>query len=233
MADREAWTTAGAMGSLVRSPEGVLRDSRMARRWTWPLAAALSLVGCPAGDDGTGETGSMASGTAGTGTAGTAGETADGGSGGPAAVCSFDDGEPWAFVDALDMPEMRGVGEDDRTCNPVTEDTIDLAVEVMVPEGVVLDPSGTVRVLLFEADPNVADTTADCVGGLCESLDGADLRWTFAIPNDQPMLTYYIVVDVDADGPDVDGCTLRETDFVTFSPTQGTLVVPMTADGCG
>lgn len=200
------------------------------------LAASfvVSLAGCPGGDDGTAESGGVATmATAGgSGTVGTAGDTADGsGTAGPAAECSFDD-EPWTFAEALDMPEMRGVGEEDRTCNPVTTETIALEVEIAVPEGIVLDPSGVVRVLLFEADPNVADAAADCVGGLCASLDGADLRFSFEVPSDQPMLTYYIVVDVDADGPDVDGCTLRETDFVSFAPSQGTLVVPMTADGC-
>ena len=200
------------------------------------LAASIlvSLAGCP-GDDGTGETGSAVTEalTDGAGTAGTADGTADdGATAGPPAVCDFGD-QTWTFVDALDMPEMRGVGLDDQTCNPVTEDTVGLEVQIVIPDGIVLDPSGVVRVLLFESDPNVADSTADCVGGLCESLDGADLRWTFEVPSDQPTLTYYIVVDVDADGPDVDGCTLRETDFVTFSPAQGTLMVPMTADGCG
>lgn len=198
------------------------------------LASSLALAGCP-GDDGTGETGSAAtvSTTAGSATAGTGGETADGsGTAGSPAVCDFGD-ESWAFVDTLDMPELRGVGTEDRTCNPVTTDTIAIDVQIAVPEGIVLDPSGVVRVLVFEADPNVADATADCVTGLCESLDGSDLRWSFDVPNDQPMLTYYIVVDVDADGPDVDGCSLRETDFVTFAPSQGTLMVPMTADGCG
>lgn len=197
------------------------------------LASSLALAGCP-GDDGTGETGGVATAsTTQAATAGTAGETADGsGTAGPAAVCEFGD-QPWAFVDTLDMPEIRGVGTDDRTCNPVTTDTIAIDVQVVVPEGIVLDPRGVVRVLVFEADPNVADATADCVTGLCESLEGSDLRWSFDVPNDQPMLTYYIVVDVDADGPDVDGCSLRETDFVTFAAAQGTLMVPMTADGCG
>ncbi len=202
---------------------------------TVTLLAALGWgAACPAGDDeGTGETGSMASGTVtgGTPTAGTADDTAgSGGSGGNVADCSFDD-EPWTFVDALDMPRMRGVGEEDSTCNPVTTETIALEVQLVVPEGVTLRPSGSVRVLLFEADPNVADASADCVGGLCESLDGASLVWSFEVPSDLPELTYYIVVDVDVDGPD-GGCTLRETDFVTFVPAQGTLMVPMTADGC-
>jgi hypothetical protein len=191
----------------------------------------LWLAGCPGGDDGTGESGGVAT-TATAGGSDTAGTADDSGTAGPAAECVFDDA-PWTFVEALDMPEMRGVGEEDRTCNPVTTETIALEVEIAVPEGIVLDPSGVVRVLVFEADPNVADTVADCVGGLCESLDGSGLRWTFEVPSDQPMLTYYIVVDIDADGPEVDGCTLRETDFVSFAPDQGTLVVPMTADGCG
>jgi hypothetical protein len=202
---------------------------------TAPLLAALSLAlaACPGGDDGTGDTGSMASGTTagGTASAGTVDDTAGtAGTAGPVADCSFDE-DPWTFVDALDMPRMRGVGEEDRTCNPVTTETITLQVQLVVPEGVTPSPSGSVRVLLFEADPNVADTSADCVGGLCESLDGSTLSWSFEVPNDQPELTYYIVADVDVDGPD-GGCTLRETDFVTFSPAQGTLMVPMTADGC-
>lgn len=195
------------------------------------LASSLALAGCP-GDDGTGETGSVATVSTSEGSA-TAGETADGSdTGSPAAVCDFGD-QPWSFVDTPDMPEIRGVGTEDRTCNPVTADTIALEVQLVVPEGIVLDPSGVVRVLVFESDPNVADASADCVTGLCESLDGSDLRWSLDVPNDLPMLTYYIVADVDADGPDVDGCTLRETDFVTFAPGQGTLMVPMTADGCG
>ena len=197
-------------------------------------ASLLPLAGCPA-DDGTGESGGVAtvSPTEGAATASSAAETADGsGTAGSPAVCDFGD-QPWSFVDTPDMPEIRGVGTDDRTCNPVTADTLALEVQVVVPEGVVLDPSGVVRVLVFEVDPNIADTTADCVTGLCESLDGSDLRWSFEVPNDQPMLTYYIVVDIDADGPAVDGCTLRETDFVTFAPAQATLMVPMTADGCG
>lgn len=201
--------------------------------WGLRLAWSLALAGCPGDDDGTGETGGVGtvSTTAGATTAGS-GETADGGTAGPAAVCDFGD-EPWSFVDTPDMPAIRGVGTDDRTCNPVTADTVAIDVQIVVPEGIVLDPSGVVRVLVFEADPNIADTTADCVTGLCESLDGSDLRWSFEVPNDQLMLTYYIVVDIDADGPAVDGCTLRETDFVTFAPAQGTLMVPMTADGCG
>lgn len=201
--------------------------------WGLRLASSLALAGCPGGDDGTGETGGVAtvSATAGATTAGS-GETADGsGTAGPAAVCDFGD-EPWTFVDTPDMPEIRGVGTDDRTCNPVTADTIAIEVQIVVPDGIVLDPSGVVRVLVFEADPNIADATADCVTGLCESLDGSDLSWSFEVPSDQPMLTYYIDVDIDADGPEVEGCTLRETDFVTFAPAQGTLMVPMTADGC-
>lgn len=198
------------------------------------VALALSLAGCP-GDDGTAESGSMTSATTagGTATAGTSDDTAGAGTtGGPVAVCSFDD-EPWTFTDALGMPELRGVAESEApVCNPVTADTVTLDVELVVPEGIVLDPAGTVRVLLFEYDPNVADSIADCVGGLCESLDGSSLRWSFEVPNDLPELGYYIAVDVDTDGPDVDACTLHETDFVTFAPAQGSLVVPMTADGC-
>lgn len=198
------------------------------------VASSLALFGCP-GDDGTGETGGVAtaSTTEGAGTASTAGETADGsGTAGPAAVCDFGD-QTWSFIDTPDMPDMRGVGMDDLTCNPVTADTITIDVQIVVPEGIALDPSGVVRVLVFESDPNVADATADCVEGLCEPLDGSELRWSFEVPNDQPMLTYYIVVDIDADGPEIDGCTLRETDLVSFAPAQGTLMVPMTADGCG
>jgi len=207
---------------------------RLALARSFPLAALLlPLAACPA-DDGTGETGSMIAtlGDSGPVTAATADDTASsGGTAGPAAECNLGD-DPWTFVDALDMPRMRGVGEEDRTCNPVTADTVALEVQLSVPESVPLDPAGSVRVLLFEADPNVADASADCVGGLCESLAGSALRWTFEVPNDQPSFTYYIVVDVDTDGPDVDGCTLRETDFVSFAPGQGTLMVPMTADGC-
>lgn len=199
------------------------------------LASSLALAGCPA-DDGTAETGGVGTlsttDSATAGTAGTAAETADGsGTGGAAAVCEFGDGE-WSFVDTLDMPEMRGVGTEDHTCNPVTEDTVALEVQLVLPGGIELDPSGAVRVLMFEADPFVADAGADCVAGLCESLDGSDLSWTFEVPNDQPTFTYYIVVDVDVNNPDVEGCTLGETDFVTFSPGQGTLMVPMTANGC-
>jgi hypothetical protein len=199
------------------------------------VIAVAAAAACPGGDDdGSGETGSIASGTAseGTATAGTAADTATdtAGSGGPA-ECSFDDAS-WTFVDVLDMPRMRGVGEEDNTCNPVTTETITLQVQLQVPENVNLGPSATVRVLLFEYDPNVADAAADCVGGLCESIDGSALGWSFEVPNDQPAFSYYIVVDIDADGPDVDGCTLSETDLVTFMPAQGTLMVPMTADGC-
>lgn len=201
------------------------------------VASSLALVGCPS-DDGSGETGGVATAltTEATGTASTAstaGNTTDGsGTAGPVAVCEFGD-QTWSFIDTPDMPDMRGLGTDDLTCNPVTADTTTIDVQIVLPEGIALDPSGVVRVLVFESDPNIADATADCVEGLCESLDGSDLRWSFEVPNDQPMLTYYIVVDIDADGPEIDGCSLRETDFVSFAPAQGTLMVPMTADGCG
>lgn len=194
----------------------------------------LATSACPGGDDGSAETGSLPTGTAtgGTASSGPADGTADAsGSGGPAAAeCNYDVAE-WVFDTTIEAPRTRGLGSG-VTCNPVTTDTIALEVQVVVPEGIVLSPSGSVRVLLFEANPLFADAQADCIGGLCESLDGASLAWSFEVPNDLPDFTYYIVVDIDADGPDIDGCTLRETDLVTFVPGQGPLVVPMTADGC-
>jgi len=132
----------------------------------------------------------------------------------------------WTFVDELDMPRQRGVGAEDQTCNPVTTDTIALEVQLDVPDGHELGPAAAVELLLFEYDPNVADASADCVGGLCGPLEGADPVWMFDVPNDLPELGYYISVDLD----DGNGCILHEVDFVTFSPGQGTLVVPMAAD---
>jgi hypothetical protein len=134
----------------------------------------------------------------------------------------------WSFVDELDMPRMRGVGTEDQTCNPVTTDTIALEVQLDLPDGYELAPTASVQLLLFEYDPLVADSSADCVGGLCGLLEGADPVWTFDVPNDLPELEYYISVDLD----DGNGCVLNEVDFVTFSPAQGTLMVPMTASNC-
>jgi hypothetical protein len=195
-------------------------------------ALAALLAACP-GDDGSTDDGIPSAGTSTTdGTAATATSDSSGGTAGPAPGCGFE-GEPWAFSDELDAPQQRGVADDEaQQCNPVTTQTIALDVRLVVPEGVTLAPSGVVRVLLFEYDPNAADTSADCVGGLCEALDGSSLQWTFDVPNDRPELGYYVVADVDADGPEIDACTLFETDFVTFAPAQGELVVPMTADGC-
>lgn len=163
--------------------------------------------------------------TAGTSPGGTD-DTAGSATGGGVADCSYA-GEPWTFSDALDMPRFRGVGEDN-TCNPVTTDTVSLELQLDVPDNVDLGATASVRVLLFEADPDIADASADCVGGLCESLDGTSLTWSFDVPNDQPGFTYYVSVDLD----DGNGCILHEVDFVEFSPAQGTLVVPMTASDC-
>lgn len=223
---------------------------------TLALVSLLTACGSPAstddGDSGDTTTGSTASGTASAGDASSGSTSIDGVSsggtspsatggtspsdtdptagsatGGGSSDCSYD-GTAWSFVDELDMPRMRGVGSEDQTCNPVTTDTIALEVQLDVPGGHELQPEGSVRILLFESDPDVADAPADCVGGLCESLEGSSLVWSFDVPNDLPQLDYYISVDLD----DGNGCILHEVDFVTFSPAQGTLVVPMTASDC-
>ena len=41
----------------------------------------------------------------------------------------------------------------------------------------------------------MADAPADCVGGLCESIEGSSLVWSFDVPNDLPQLDYYISVE--------------------------------------
>lgn len=189
-----------------------------------------------AGDASTGSTsigGASSGGTSpgGTWTGGTSpwdtDPTAGSATGGGSSDCSYGD-TAWTFVDELDVPRMRGVGSEDHTCNPVTTDTIALEVQLDVPAGHEIGPAGSVRILLFEADPDVADASADCVGGLCESIEGSSLVWSFDVPNDLPQLDYYISVDLD----DGNGCILHEVDFVTFSPAQGTLMVPMTASDC-
>lgn len=163
----------------------------------------------------------------GTSQGGTNDETAGPDTEGGAADCSYA-GRPWMFVDELDMPRQRGVGSEDNTCNPVTTDTVSLDLLLVVPDNVELGPTASVRVLLFEYDPNVADSSADCVGGTCAPIDSGDLSLAFDVPNDMPELGYYVSVDLD----DGNGCILHQVDFVTFSPAQGTLMVPMTASDC-
>jgi hypothetical protein len=166
--------------------------------------------------------------TGGTSQGGTNDETAGPDTEGGSADCSYDGDTPWVFLDELDMPRQRGVGSEDNTCNPVTTDTTALEVRLDVPANVELGPTASVRVLLFEYDPDVADAPADCVGGTCSPVEGDELAWTFDVPNDLPELGYYVSVDLD----DGNGCILNEVDFVEFSPAQGTLTVPMTNSNC-
>lgn len=146
--------------------------------------------------------------------------------------------EAWSFSEAITdkAPSDRGIGDDDELCQPVTSDNQYVDVVVNFDPAPELDSDASIRFLVFEYNPNIADVGADCVGGGMFELAATPARWSARIPADRADLRYYVstATDIDGNGLSRDECVdYAVTDFDRLDPSVGpteVLLIPLNCE---